>query len=63
MYICNYCNKEYSSKGILENHQKTAKFCLIRQKKEIVCEYCDAITFSQNDLENHQNNCINFFKI
>jgi hypothetical protein len=21
-------NKEYSSKGILENHQKTAKFCL-----------------------------------
>jgi hypothetical protein len=32
MYKCDYCNKEYSSKGILENNQKTAKFCIEIQK-------------------------------
>ena len=39
MYKCDFCNKEYSSKGILENHQKTAKFCLRlrnNKKEEII---------------------------
>ena len=39
MYKCEHCNKEYSSKGILENHQKTAKFCLRlrnNKKEEII---------------------------
>ena len=54
MHVCNFCKKEYSSKGILETHQKTAKFCLKIQKENenhtnvhtrenlsFVCDYCN----------------------
>ena len=27
-FICIYCNKEFTSKSILRNHQKSAKYCL-----------------------------------
>jgi hypothetical protein len=69
MYKCDYCNKEYSSKGILENHQKTAKFCLkIRnynnESEKIIlnntifkCDYCED-TFTQKiTLERHYERC------
>jgi hypothetical protein len=69
MYKCDYCNKEYSTKGILENHQKTAKFCLrIRnysnESEKIIlnntifkCDYCED-TFTQKiTLERHYERC------
>jgi hypothetical protein len=34
-YICQYCNKSYATLYILKNHQKTAKFCIELQNKEI----------------------------
>jgi hypothetical protein len=46
----------------LKNHQRITKYCLIKQKKQIICESCNNISFSQNDYENHQNNCITFLK-
>jgi hypothetical protein len=46
----------------MNKHQKTAKFCLIKQKKQIICGSCNNISYSQNDFENHQNNCITFLK-
>jgi len=59
---CEYCNNVFRTAKIMNQHQKTAKFCLIKQKKQIICESCNFISFSQNDFENHQNNCIVFLK-
>ena len=61
-YNCEYCDNVFKTIKILNHHQKTAKFCLIKQKKQIICDYCNCESFSQNDLENHQNHCINFMK-
>jgi len=46
----------------LKNHQRITKYCLIKQKKQIICESCNNICFSQTDFESHQNNCITFLK-
>jgi chromosome segregation ATPase len=63
MHVCNFCKKEYSSKGILETHQKTAKFCLrLHSDLNIInnnfnCEFCTC-NFSRKDhLERHYENC------
>lgn len=39
-FICEFCNKELSSLGILKRHQKTTKYCLSIQKKEIKAYKC-----------------------
>ena len=62
MHKCEYCEKEYSSKGILENHQKTAKFCLrLRNNKEEVkslkCNYCEESFTKKHNLERHYDTC------
>ena len=62
MNKCEYCNNVFKTLKIMIQHQKTAKFCLIKQKKQIICESCNNICFSQTDFENHQNNCITFLK-
>ena len=60
---CEYCNKEYSSKGILETHQKTAKFCLrLRNNKEkeiktFKCEFCEDNFNLKHVLERHHGRC------
>ena len=59
---CEYCNNVFKTLKIMIQHQKTAKFCLLKQKKQIKCESCNNISFSQTDFENHQNNCITFLK-
>ena len=59
---CEYCNNVFKTAKIMIQHQKRAKFCLIKQKKQIICESCNFISYSQNDFENHQNNCITFLK-
>jgi hypothetical protein len=62
MNKCEYCNNVFKTLKIMNKHQKTAKFCLIKQKKQIICESCNNISFCENDFENHQNNCIVFLK-
>ena len=62
MNKCEYCNNVFKTLKIMNKHQKTAKFCLVKQKKELICEHCNNISFSQNDFETHQNNCITFLK-
>ena len=57
---CEYCNNVFKTLKIMIQHQKTAKFCLIKQKKQLICESCNNICFSQIDFENHQNNCLFF---
>ena len=49
MNKCEYCNNVFKTLKIMNKHQKTAKFCLIKQKKQIICESCNNISYSQND--------------
>ena len=62
MNKCAYCNNVFKSLKTLNQHKRLAKFCLFKQKKQLICEYCNDISYSQNDFESHQNNCITFLK-
>ena len=32
--ICEFCNKTFTTRNILQNHQKTAKYCVKIQKEK-----------------------------
>ena len=60
---CKFCNKNFSTKSNLVNHQKTTKYCLILQGKEnenkkYKCDLCEKeFTINQN-LREHYVNCL-----
>jgi hypothetical protein len=62
MNKCEYCNNVFKSLKTLNQHKRLAKFCLIKQKKQLICEYCNDISYSDKDFEYHQNHCIIFLK-
>jgi len=62
MNKCEYCNNVFKSLKTLNQHKRLAKFCLIKQKKQLICDYCNDISYSDKDFEYHQNNCIIFLK-
>jgi hypothetical protein len=65
--ICEFCNKTYSSKSSLNNHQKTTKRCIEIQKSmnknnnilEFKCDYCNKIFTTRQNIKNHENICQN----
>jgi hypothetical protein len=59
---CEFCNNMFVNDNSLKNHQRITKYCLIKQKKELICEYCNFLSYSNKDFEYHQNNCITFLK-
>lgn len=59
--ICRFCNKKFSTKSNLTNHQKTTKRCLVlqgKQNKGYVCELCDKEFTINQTLQEHKMNCI-----
>jgi hypothetical protein len=62
---CIYCKKIYSNVYTLSTHQKTARYCLIKQneKKGITtnefyhCEFCSKELTTKNRLETHKKVC------
>ncbi len=58
---CDFCNKEFKSTSSLNYHQKTAKYCLDIQGKEIgkeyKCEYCEKIFSTKQNLNYHNDVC------
>ena len=57
---CQYCEKVFAYKGTLVNHQKTAKYCLEMQGKNIIlfdCQYCRKNFTSQQNLKEHISIC------
>ena len=59
---CQFCNKDFSNKSSLINHQKTAKYCLKLQDtdKEISnfnCDYCKKLFTSRQNLNIHLAIC------
>jgi hypothetical protein len=58
--ICNFCKKEFTTKGNLISHQRTAKYCLEIQGKNIEnykCTYCNKNFTSLYNLNEHYNSC------
>ncbi len=66
-FTCEFCNKSYKTLSSLNNHKKTAKFCLNLQKeskpneemiiKILKCNYCNKEFTSKFVLNNHINIC------
>jgi len=60
-FTCKFCNKKLSSKSSLNNHQKTAKYCLKIQGKELKgnfkCNYCNSCFTRKHLLEYHIKSC------
>ena len=58
---CIYCNHIFSTKANLNNHQKTAKYCLKLQNKcledKYKCDGCDKIFSTNHHLERHERSC------
>jgi cob(I)alamin adenosyltransferase len=57
---CNICNKEFSTKGSLHTHQKTAKYCLEKQGKnneEFNCNFCQKKFTLRHVLQDHLQTC------
>jgi hypothetical protein len=64
MNTCEYCQKSFSTKSNLQNHQKTAKYCLDKRKicnKEYKCN-CEKIFTTKINFERHNKIC-NFSNI
>ena len=68
MLVCQFCDKNFQRNSALTNHQKTAKYCLVKrgkivsdEKKEIIiheCKYCNKILSNKQNLNIHLQTCI-----
>jgi hypothetical protein len=60
-FVCQYCNKQFSTKYILNNHQQTAKYCLELQSKTIKSDYecndCGKIFSKKFSFDRHIQIC------
>ncbi len=61
-HICKFCRKSYTSLSNLNNHQKTAKFCIELQNKLntnqlIRCEFCLKEFSTKKYLSQHSERC------
>jgi phosphoenolpyruvate carboxylase len=63
MYKCNFCEKEFSSKSSLNYHQKTTKYCIKLQGKNIediekfICNFCEKEFITKCVLVKHNETC------
>ena len=58
---CEYCKKQFSTKAVLFNHQKTTRYCLKIQETFLadlyICSGCNLKLSSNFRLQTHQNIC------
>ena len=58
---CEYCEKVLSTLSSLKNHQKTVKYCLAKQNKQLIkehiCCFCDTVFAVKSSLNNHLRIC------
>ena len=68
-FKCDYCDTSFSTKSILNTHQKTAKYCISKRQiskqldnesieiEKFICKFCDKILTSKHRLNTHYSNC------
>ena len=65
-FTCEFCNTVFNKKSSLKNHNKTAKYCLIKRGKIVIdeteetiynCKYCKKIVSTKQSLLNHLQIC------
>jgi hypothetical protein len=64
-FKCEYCSKQFATKYSLDNHKKTAKFCMEIQKKNFnietinlyVCDHCNKPLGNKLKLQQHLSIC------
>lgn len=58
---CKYCTTIFKSKYSLATHQRTAKYCLIQQKRlkeyNFTCKFCNKSFKNEDDLSFHIITC------
>ena len=57
---CQYCKKVFNNKYTLNQHQKTAKYCLEIQgsvNNSFICTYCDKTLCTNDRLNYHYQSC------
>lgn len=61
MVVCKYCNREFKNTSSLNNHVKSAKYCLeLRGEKNdnrFKCKICDKILSTKQRYEGHIKSC------
>ena len=60
---CTFCNNKFSSKSALHHHQKSAKYCIKIQGKNLTmftCNYCKKTLSTKQNLNVHMNNCTKY---
>lgn len=61
MFTCNFCSTVFTTNTALVAHQKTAKYCLVKQglpvPKNPVCEFCERSYSTPARLRSHQEQC------
>jgi hypothetical protein len=60
MFKCEFCSQEFTAKSSLNTHQKTAKYCLQLQEKEIesfICNFCQKEFSLKPNLLRHIDIC------
>ena len=62
MYNCEFCESSFTLKNNLNNHKKTAKYCLQKQfiEANFSCSGCKKILCSKKRLETHITKCIEY---
>ena len=60
---CDHCNRTLSNKWTLKTHQKTSKYCLEKQNKDVYinkkysCIHCSKDFTTKQNLSSHLNSC------
>ena len=64
MYNCEFCESSFTLKYTLNNHKKTAKYCLEKQLIEtnFFCSGCKKVLSSKRRLETHTTGCLEYTK-